>query len=265
MSRANGMRLRKHHGLGNDFLILIDLEGAHPLDAGLARALCDRHTGAGADGIIRVTPGAGSGPLVMELRNADGSPAETSGNGLRCLGQALVQAGVVAGPDVVVQTVAGPRRLEVGPTGSDGVAQVSVAMGRPELGAPVPQEDPTRRGIEVDVGNPHLVVLVDDPGLVDLGAEGPSIESRYPDGINVEFAAVGKPDEILLRTWERGSGETLACGSGSCAAAAALHSWGLVGPGVVVHNPGGDVTVTLHEGEAVLTGPAQYVCTVEMA
>ncbi|HZT65843.1 MAG TPA: diaminopimelate epimerase [Acidimicrobiales bacterium] len=262
MSRARGMRLRKHHGLGNDFLILIDLEDAHPLDAELARGLCDRHTGAGADGIIRVTTGAGG--LVMELRNADGGPAETSGNGLRCLGQALVQAGVVRGPEVVVETVVGRRRLEVGPTGPDGVAEVSVAMGPLRIGPAVPQEDPQRRAVEIDLGNPHLVVLVPDPAAVDLAAEGSAIESRYAEGINVEFAAASGPDLIQLRTWERGAGETLACGSGSCAAAAALHQWGLVGARPVVRNPGGDVTVTLGD-EPVLSGPSQFVCTVEMA
>ena len=266
MTPAAGMRLRKHHGLANDFLILIDLDGRHPIDADLARAVCDRHTGAGADGLIRVTAADGAAALAMELRNADGSPAETSGNGLRCVGQALVQAGIATGPEVVVATAAGVRRLWVGDTDADGVALVSVGMGAPRLGPETSERG--RRARAVDLGNPHLVVLVDDPAAVaavDLAGEGGAIEARTPGGVNVEFAAPEPGGAVRLRTWERGAGETTACGSGSCAAAAALHDWGLVGATAVVHNPGGDVTVGLDGGEAVLTGPAQFVATVEMA
>ncbi|MDP9386895.1 MAG: diaminopimelate epimerase, partial [Actinomycetota bacterium] len=94
------LTLTKHHGLGNDFLVLVDLEGRHPVDAGLARALCDRHRGVGADGVIRVTAGTEGADVTMQLRNADGGLAEMSGNGIRCLAQAVVDAGVVPGPDL---------------------------------------------------------------------------------------------------------------------------------------------------------------------
>lgn len=256
------IRLRKHHGLGNDFLVLVDLERRHPLDAAAARALCDRHRGVGADGVIRVTPGP-----TMELRNADGSVAETSGNGLRCLAQALVMAGVEEGPELSISTAAGPRSARVGPPDRDGTSEVTVGMGRVELGAEQPFEDPGRRGRLVDMGNPHLVVLVPDPDAVDLTSEGPAEEARHAGGINVEYAAVAGPDRIRIRTWERGAGETLACGSGSCAAAAALRAWGLVGDRVEVDNPGGRVRVEFGGAgglEVVLAGPAQFVCEVEV-
>ena len=270
-ARPATARLRKHHGLGNDFLVLIDAEGRHALDAGWTRALCDRHRGVGADGVIRATPAPGPGPdgpsWTMELRNADGSVAETSGNGLRCLAQALVMAGAAPGPDLVIATAAGPRRARVGPTGPDGAAEVSVGMGRAVLGAEHGAESPDRRGRRVDLGNPHLVLLVPDPSAVDVEAEGRAEESRVPGGINVEFAAVVGPDVVRVRTWERGAGETEACGSGSCATAAVLRDWGLVGDTVEVLNPGGRLVVGF-EGpdgaDLMLTGPAQFVCEVEV-
>jgi len=258
------LRLRKHHALGNDFLVYVDRDGARPLDSGLARRLCDRHTGVGADGLIRLTSD-GDG-VRMELRNADGSLAETSGNGLRCVAQAVVLDGLLAGPEISIETAAGPRRARVGATGADGVAAVSVGMGRPDVGAEQADEDPSRRRRPVDMGNPHLVVLVPDPGTVDLEREGEAEQARHPDGVNVEYVAVAGPDRLRIRTWERGAGETQACGSGSCAAAAAARDWGLVGAEVAVENPGGVLQVSFEaaDGEIVLTGPAQFVAMVEV-
>lgn len=266
-SRPATARLRKHHGLGNDFLVLIDVQRHHTLDAGWARALCDRHRGVGADGVIRATPGSDGRSWAMELRNADGSVAETSGNGLRCLAQALVMSGAAAGPELLIATAAGPRPARVGPTGPDGSAEVTVGMGRAVLGAEHGAESPDRRGRRVDLGNPHLVLLVPDPSAVDVEAEGRAEESRVPGGINVEFVAVAGPDLVQVRTWERGAGETRACGSGSCAAAAVLRAWGLVGDLVEVQNPGGRLRVGFEGPEGrdlTLTGPAQFVCEVEV-
>jgi len=257
-----GLRLRKHHALGNDFLVYVDRDGGHPLGPELARALCDRHTGVGADGVIRLTPGPDLS-IRMELRNADGSEAETSGNGLRCVAQAAVLEGLVPGPELLVHTAAGPRRASVGPTGPDGVASVSVGMGTAEVGDEQADEDPARRRRPVDLGNPHLVVMVPDPDAVDLEREGQAEQSRRPGGVNVEYVTVSGPDRLRIRTWERGAGETMACGSGSCAAAAAARSWGLVGDAVEVENPGGIVQVALGD-PVVLTGPAQFVATVEV-
>ncbi|MFP5319918.1 MAG: diaminopimelate epimerase [Acidimicrobiia bacterium] len=228
------MQLRKYHGLGNDFLILLDAAGTQPYDADLARAVCDRHRGIGADGLVRVSHGP-----RFELLNADGSRAETSGNGLRCAARAVVDAGWDVGTDFSIATDAGPRQVAL-----HGDGTVTVDMG------PV-----TVEGEHVDVGNPHRVVLVDDLATVD---------GRGQPDLNLEFVVPGPgPDEITMRVFERGVGETLACGSGACAAAAVAHAKGLVGTRVVVHQLGGDATVEVDGGRASLTGPAQFVFEVE--
>ena len=231
------MHLRKYHGLGNDFLVLVDPDGKQPIDEVMARAVCDRHRGVGADGLIRVTrTGA---PLTMELRNADGSRAETSGNGLRCVALAVIDAGVEPGPDITVTTDAGARQLRVHDDG-----QVSVDMGAAAI-----------EGRHVDLGNPHEVVFVEQLTVV----------SGARDGVNVEYVAVGpEADELSMRVFERGVGETEACGSGACAAAAVAHAEGRVGAHVKVHQPGGAVTVDLSGPTIVLTGPAEFICEVDV-
>jgi diaminopimelate epimerase len=230
------MHLRKYHGLGNDFLILLDRDGTQPVDGATARALCERHTCMGADGLIRVT----GQPLTMELYNADGGRAETSGNGLRCVARAVVDSGWETGPSFSIATDAGPRQATV-----HGDGTVSVEMGTA-----------TVDGEHVDLGNPHTVVLVED--LSDLDG------SRDPD-VNVEFVLPGPgPDELTMRVFERGVGETQACGSGSCAAAAVAHAKGLVGETVTVYQPGGAVTVRLGH-PIVLTGPAEFVFEGEIS
>jgi len=238
------MKLEKYHGLGNDFLVLLDLDGLHPVDGATARALCDRHRGVGADGLIRVTEGP-----TMELYNADGSRAEMSGNGIRCLALALVDAGLEAGPEIVVATDAGPRRVVV-----DGnMAQVDMGTAAVEPGP--------GQSLLVDMGNPHAVIEVQDPDDVDLGREA----RRFGGEVNLEVVAAGPgPDELTMRVWERGVGETLACGTGACAAAVAAHTWGLVGRRVTIHQPGGAVQVDLTGPQIVLTGPATWVATVEV-
>ena len=115
------------------------------------------------------------------------------------------------------------------------------------------------------MGNPHVVMLVPEPAQAEVVTVGSRLDADNPRGANVEFVTVGPgPDEITMRVWERGVGETMACGSGACAAAAAVHGWGLVGPRVVVHQPGGDARVALEDGTVVLTGPARYVARVEV-
>jgi diaminopimelate epimerase len=243
------MKLEKYHGLGNDFLVLLDLDGHHPVDGATARALCDRHTGVGADGLIRVTAGPTPNSYVMELYNADGGRAEMSGNGIRCLALALVDAGLAPGPEIEIATDAGPRRVVVVDRG-----MFSVDMGTATV------EPGPRQSLLVDMGNPHAVVEVQDPYDVDLVREA----RRFGADVNLEVVAAGPdPDELTMRVWERGVGETLACGTGACAAAVAGHKWGLVGERVTVHQPGGAVRVDLGGEQIVLTGPAVWVCTVE--
>jgi diaminopimelate epimerase len=119
--------------------------------------------------------------------------------------------------------------------------------------------------LNVDMGNPHLVVLGPDPATVAVDVLGPELEASFPGGQNVEFVTLGpRVDEITLRVWERGVGETMACGTGACAAAVALHHWGRVGPKVTVHQPGGDAEVDISDDTVVLTGPSQFIATVEV-
>ena len=262
------MHLTKHHGLGNDFLVLIDLERGSPVDAGLARALCHRRTGVGADGLIRVTPGRDGADLSMELLNSDGSPAEMSGNGMRCLAQAAVMAGAAPASRFTVWTAGGIREVVHGLGNRPGESRVTVDMGRVAPLADAPEVDhttPPLREAGLDVGNPHLVMLVEDPAAVEIETAGPRYERQFPAGANVEWIRVSAPDTVELRVWERGAGVTQACGTGACASAWAAHNWGLVGPEVTVDMPGGSVTVEIAaEGSVNLTGPAAYIAAVEV-
>jgi diaminopimelate epimerase len=253
----------KHHGAGNDFLVLIDMADATPLAPDVVRALCDRRFGVGADGVIRVLDGQGRADLAMELINADGGGAEISGNGVRCLAQAAVGAGLVSPPDFTVLTVAGIRTVEYRTNGSAGSAEASVDMGLAQLGPDLPPAFGADKVRRVDVGNPHLVLLGPDPAEVDVAGIGSRLQADHDGGINVEFITVGPgADELTLRVWERGAGETRACGTGSAAAAAAARSWGLVGDAVDVHNPGGTLQVTLSADGVRLRGPVHKVADV---
>jgi diaminopimelate epimerase len=259
------LHFTKHHGAGNDFLVLIDREGSSPLGSELARALCARRSGVGADGVIRVLEGGDAADLTMELRNADGGEAEMSGNGMRCLAQAAVEAGLVKPPTFTVMTAAGVRSVEYTVADTPGSAWASVDMGTAELGPDQPQRFAERKARQVDLGNPHLVLLGPDPAGVDVVELGSRLEAAHAGGINVEFISIGPgPDAITLRVWERGVGETRACGTGSAAAAAAARSWGLVGDTVEVHNPGGTLQVTLGSDGVRLSGPVHKVADVEV-
>ncbi|HEY8545252.1 MAG TPA: diaminopimelate epimerase [Acidimicrobiales bacterium] len=281
------MRLTKHHGLGNDFLVLLDRKGDHPIDPALARALCDRHRGVGADGLLRASRPAADGgwagaggerrgdppDAVMELLNADGSRAEMSGNGIRCLVQALVLDGWVdAKPDgatqVAVATDAGLRTVVVEKALNPCTHLLTVDMGpiRFDPDGVDWSGGPFVRSTWVDIGNPHLVVEVDegeDLDAVELVALGERVNAATPGGANVHVLRPGRSkDRVTIRTYERGVGPTAACGTGACASAAVAHRWGLVGQRVAVDQPGGSVTVGL--GSTVqLTGPATVIAALE--
>ena len=254
------VKLDKYQALGNDFLILIDADGTNPVDDDFVRRVCDRHRGVGADGLIWVTKNTtGDADLTMLLRNADGGQAEMSGNGIRCVVRAAVAHGLVTGPEVAVATDAGIKRLWVKDEG------VTVDMGPAVLGPERAHSSPGWRQRDVEMGNPHLVLLCPDPAEVHVAELGPKLEQLRPGGLNVEFIAPGPgKDELRFRVWERGAGETQACGTGTCAAAAAAHAWGLVGRNVTVHNPGGDLEVEVGD-TMLLTGPAEHVAKVEIA
>ena len=265
------MRLTKHHGLGNDFLVYFEPEDLTPE---LARRLCDRHRGIGADGLIAVRPGSGGADVRMELRNSDGTAAAMSGNGIRCMAQAILGHRDLTDANLVIDTAAGLRRVSIGPSGRAGEAWARVDMG--EVGpGPTPVASPTPslqevtgpnpRMITAGIGNPHLVVEVENPWVLDLARIGPELEASYADGINVEFirATPGRPNEIDLTVWERGAGITQACGTGASAASAVAVGWGLAESPVTVHLPGGDVIVEL--GDTVwLSGPTVLIASLEV-
>lgn len=278
MTAPARISLAKHHGLGNDFLIWLPAapgasEGVDLAD--LARRVCDRRRGLGADGLIVARPPEGGRETtgidtVMVLHNADGSRAEMSGNGIRCLAQALARRRGLARVDLRIATDSGVREVAVRPDadGDEAMVWATVDMGEVKPGrepAPSPSAPPTayERAVSLDLGNPHLVLLVDDPAASDPAVDGPLWEALFPEGCNVHFAAVVAPDRVVMRTWERGAGLTDACGTGATAAAAATHGWGLTGEEVTVAMPGGEVTVRLG-AVATLDGPATWIADAEM-
>ncbi len=272
------MRLTKHHGLGNDFLVVLDTDSSHPLGPDLARALCDRHTGVGADGIMRATPAAAGSPgrARMTLFNADGSRAEMSGNGIRCLAQALVLGWPDMGTEIPIDTDAGLRTVTVHEQVDPVTHVLSVAMGAARVGGEAPEwaGGPVARTLTVDMGNPHLVLDLSQAGIAamnddDLVTLGETVNAKVSGGANVHLVAArdGGGDGIAIRTYERGVGLTQACGTGACAAAVAARAWGLAGDHVPVDMPGGRAEVTLGGAEdapVVLRGPATFVAEIRL-
>lgn len=258
------LRLTKHHGLGNDFLVALasDNPGIEP-DPATARRLCDRRRGVGADGLLYGLDDPDGADLRMVLLNADGSEAEISGNGIRCLGQAWLRSTGRTEGSVEIRTLAGLRSLRTVRSEGDEI-WIRVDMGEVRDGPDLPfpaAELPGSRWATADVGNPHLVVLVDDPDDVDLTVLGPRAESAFPDGVNLHVVAV-RDGALDLRVWERGVGITEACGSGATAAASVVHGWDLVGSTVEVHMPGGTAVVELDGATAALVGPSVLVAEV---
>jgi diaminopimelate epimerase len=271
---VSDLRVWKYQGAGNDFVMTHDPEDRRPLEPEEVEALCDRRFGIGADGAIRVTTDPDGHPF-MDYRNADGSIAEMCGNGLRCVARFLEDLGD-AGAGVEVRTRAGLRRTERMPDG-----RVRVEMGEPNFTkAAIPMRGPawetflrepldlggglTILATAVSMGNPHLVLFLDDdPDRYHVSHIGPVLErdDRFPEGTNVEFARVVDGD-IAARVWERGSGETMACGSGACAIAVAAEEAGLVGSRSFVRFPGGLLEVERRSpstGPVLLTGEAGRV------
>ena len=260
----NDLTMTKHHGLGNDFLVTF----AVPADpAALARRVCDRRRGIGADGLL-VGEAADGYAARMTLYNADGSRAEMSGNGIRCFAQALAaRRGCL--DEQLILTDAGDRRVVLTATDDPSTIDASVEMG--EIGVlaePVGWRElgchPDRPVAHLDLGNPHSVVGVDEVAAVDLADLG----GKVPH-INLEIVEPGpEPTAITMRVHERGAGITEACGTGACAAAFAARRWGLVAATtaeVLVHMEGGTGRVALDSASptrAVLTGPATFIAAI---
>jgi diaminopimelate epimerase len=269
------MRFAKGHGTGNDFLILPDPEDETALPPGVVARLCDRRTGLGADGILRVVRASAAGRepseggWFMDYRNADGSVAEMCGNGVRVFARYLLGHGLADGPELAVATRAGLRQVRVEPSG-----ELTVEMGAPAVlgrSAAMIAGRP-HEGLEVSIGNPHLACVVDSPVAgIDLSAPPVVDRGRFPDGANVEVVRVLADGHLEMRVYERGSGTTLSCGTGAVAAAVAAAVAtdgadgmdGLTGTWTV-EVPGGALTVTLTGGASLLTGPAVIVAEGEL-
>lgn len=263
--------LTKHHGLGNDFLVCdtAQLGPDVPWDE-YARQWCDRRRGVGADGLVLLTV-LDVAELSMVLHNADGSRAEMSGNGIRCMAQAAFVAQGRTDPMVyAVHTDAGVRMVTVTPVDSTTV-EASVSMGavsgldEPEGWAAI-GTDPLRPVVHLSTGNPHTVVGVEDVRVVDLLTLGRKIPQ-----INLEIIEAGpEPSAITMRVHERGAGITEACGTGACVSAWAAMQWGLAHPAngeILVHMDGGDARVRLNEpepGHVTLVGPAVLIAHLQI-
>ena len=263
------MRLTKHHGLGNDFLVLLDLDDTRPVSPKEAAALCHRRTGLGADGLLRATAGTDGADVTMQLLNADGSPAEMSGNGIRCLAQALFQAELATPPVLTVATDAGLRTVTELSRSDACTHRMSVDMGQAKVVAAEPEwvGGDVLHATRVDVGNPHLVLRWAGsrlPEREELTALGSRIDDATPGGANVEVVRPGATrGELDMVVYERGVGPTLACGTGACAAVAAAHEWELCGPTTTVHMPGGPAEITLGD-PVLLTGDATFVALIDI-
>lgn len=245
-------------GVGNDFVVLdrASVEGVDLPD--LARRLCDRRFGVGGDGILVPVP-SDEADFRMVYLNSDGSPSEMCGNGLRCLARYARDEGLVADDAMTVETGAGVKKVVLSGDGSS-----RVEMGPPAFGPAV--EVGGRTFLRVSMGNPHAVTFLDTEVEVEnlrLGDAGPPVERAavFPHRTNVEFACARGPHAVRMRIWERGAGETLASGSGSCATAVAAISSGRAASPVRVIMDGGEVEIEWSGAEAsvFMTGPAEYV------
>ncbi|HUH06411.1 MAG TPA: diaminopimelate epimerase [Egibacteraceae bacterium] len=258
------MRFVKAHGAGNDFILLPDLDDRLVLTPAIVQALCDRHRGLGADGVIRIAPASSpDADVFMDYRNADGSLAEMCGNGVRCVAKYLVDRQLA--------------QLEIRIDSRDGVKAVVCTRGedglvdrvRVDMGAPVPGKVDMLLNVgeqavsvtTVSMGNPHAVIVVDDVAAAPVNTLGPLIagHAMFPEGTNVEFISVPSRDRVVGRIWERGVGETLASGTGGSAMAVAANLLDLADRQVTVQLPGGALGIDWGSDTLHVSGPAEEV------
>ena len=270
------MKFTKMHGLGNDYVYVNCFEEKIDNPPAVARFVSDRHFGIGSDGLIMINPSK-TADFEMEMYNADGSRGEMCGNGIRCVAKYVYDYGLTDKTQISVETLGGIKYLDL--TVEDGkVSQVKVDMGKPELEADLipiisEREQVIDEPIEVDgkeyhmtgvsMGNPHAVIYVDDVKGLDLEKIGPKFENheRFPKRINTEIVHCIDRQTVEMRVWERGSGETLACGTGACAVAVSSILNNLTDTRVTVKLLGGDLQIEWdrEKDRVFMTGPATVV------
>ncbi len=268
------MKFTKMQGIGNDYIYFNCFEETIENPAELSRRLSDRRFGIGGDGICLIKP-SDRADAFMDLYNADGSRAMMCGNGIRCVGKYVYERGICRRDVLKIDTLSGVKTLYL--TVENGiVTAVKVNMGEPILEpAKIPTTLPShlKQKIQandteyevtaVSMGNPHSVIFTDEVDTLDLEKIGPALENHpvFPERVNTEFVQVLGPHEVCMRVWERGSGETWACGTGACATVVACVLNGKTERDVTVHLRGGDLTIFWNEktGEVEMTGPAQFV------
>lgn len=270
------MKFTKMHGAGNDYVYVNAFTERLPDDLpALARRVADRHFGIGGDGLILICPSE-QADARMRMFNADGSESEMCGNGVRCVAKFVYDHGIARKEQLTIETGRGVLPLQVFPEGGQ-VRRVRVNMGEPILqseripttlagdppvGVPLEVGGRTLKVTCVSMGNPHCVTFVDELNDDWVHRIGPLVERHpaFPKRVNAEFIQIVSPREMIMRVWERGSGETLACGTGACASAVAGVLNGLTERNVLCHLPGGDLLLEWTEsGDVLMTGPAEEV------
>ena len=271
------MKFTKMHGLGNDYVYVSTFDQKAPADpARLAIAVSDRHFGIGSDGLILIGPSERA-DARMRMFNADGSESEMCGNGVRCVAKYIHDHGLARKPRVTIETGRGVltldleveggtarrARVEMGAPILEASRIPTTLAGEPPLNVPVTIGGKTLEVTAVSMGNPHAIVYVEDVARYPVEAVGPILERHpsFPRRVNAHFVEVLGPGEVRMRTWERGSGITLACGTGACAVCVAGVLTGRTGPAILAHLPGGDLTLEWAGGGApvFMTGPATEV------
>lgn len=270
------MKFTKMHGIGNDYIYVNGFEEQLVNPPEVARAVSDRHTGIGGDGLILILPST-CADFRMRMFNADGSEAQMCGNGIRCLAKYVYDHGLTRQTTLTVETLAGVLTLQLFPKAGL-IDSVCVNMGPPRLErTQIPMQGPAGRVLceplvvngttfevtAVSMGNPHCIVFVDDPQTFDVTGWGPHFEHHpaFPEGVNTEFVRVLDAQTFRMRVWERGSGETLACGTGASAVAVACYLTGKTGRRVTGHLLGGSLDLEWREADnhVYMTGPAVEV------
>lgn len=260
------IRFTKMHGIGNDYIYIDCMESTVDDPVSLSIKLSDRHTGIGGDGIILIMP-SDVADFKMRIFNADGSEATMCGNGSRCVGKYVADHGLTDKSVITLETLAGIKTLTLMHDDDGHVGNVMVDMGKPVINpslieAPVDTSLGAIRLTAISMGNPHAVVFVDSLDTIDFDTLGPELERHpiWPDRANIEFAQILSRDKIKVRVWERGSGETMACGTGACATTVAAAITGRTGRDVTIALRGGNLHIRwADDGHVMMTGPATEV------